>query len=520
MYILKNAWKNITRNKGRNILIGIIIVVISASCAVTLAIRSSANAIVESYESANPVTATISMDRRNLMDSLMKDDKSQEDIINAFNDIEGLTEDEINDYGNSPFVSSYYYTYTLGVDAKDIKEATDSLVKETTETTTETTNKTFTPKSIPSGMPGGFPGGSQEYSTQTDKKTTTKKTEKIFNEKAQNGAFTLVGYNSYEDMKEFINGDYTIVDGSIFTDFESNDCIISEELASLNSLSVGDTITIVDTDNSKNTYKFTIKGIYKENTESANNTTSMFTNSANKIITNTNAVKTIVEKNSNLTPTIDPVFVLYTKDVVESFEEEVKNKGLSEYYTVTNNIEEIESATKSITNVKTFATTFLVITLLIGGIVLSVINMINIRERKYEIGVLRTIGMKKHKLAIQFMLELLMVCLVGLGIGALVGSYASVPIANNLLASEINNSKEENNNIKNNFGFQGDMNFDFEFNKSNNNVQEVSNIDAVVNGKVLGQLLGLGIILTLVSSFVSMIAISRFSPLDILKERS
>ena len=29
MYLLKNAWLSITRNKGRNILIGIIIVVIA-----------------------------------------------------------------------------------------------------------------------------------------------------------------------------------------------------------------------------------------------------------------------------------------------------------------------------------------------------------------------------------------------------------------------------------------------------------------------------------------------------------
>ena len=47
---------------------------------------------------------------------------------------------------------------------------------------------------------------------------------------------------------------------------------------------------------------------------------------------------------------------------ISKFEEEVKTKGLSEYYKVSNNLEEIENATKSITNVKVFATTFLIIT--------------------------------------------------------------------------------------------------------------------------------------------------------------
>ena len=48
-------------------------------------------------------------------------------------------------------------------------------------------------------------------------------------------------------------------------------------------------------------------------------------------------------------------------------------------------LEELATATKSIENVKTFATTFLIINLIISSIVLFVINMINIRERKYEI---------------------------------------------------------------------------------------------------------------------------------------
>ena len=50
MYILKNAWTSIIRSKGRNILIAIIIIVISAACAVTLSIRNSANKIVKSYD--------------------------------------------------------------------------------------------------------------------------------------------------------------------------------------------------------------------------------------------------------------------------------------------------------------------------------------------------------------------------------------------------------------------------------------------------------------------------------------
>ena len=52
------------------------------------------------------------------------------------------------------------------------------------------------------------------------------------------------------------------------------------------------------------------------------------------------------------------------------------------------------------------------------------------------------------------------------------------------------------------------------------NVEAFKSIDAVVDFKVMLELLGIGLLLTLVSSLASMSAIQRFQPLEILKERS
>ena len=337
MYIFKNAWKNITRNKGRNVLIGIIVVVIAAASSITLAIRKSANDIVTAYQEKNKIEATIGMDRNSLMEILRKDNSSQEDMINAFNKIESVTADEIDKYGESDYVSDYYYTYDLSVDAKDIKEATDSLVKETTTTETETTTRTEQFGNSGGGFPGGMsPGGFGGSKTTTDRRTTTKKTEKIFNEKAQDGAFTLIGYASYENMTKFISGDYTITDGEVSEDFESDSVVISEELAAMNELKVGDKITFVDPKDSSKTYEATITGIYKENTESSSNMASMFSNSANEIITNITFIKKILAGNENLKSTISPTFIMKDIESVDKFSEEVKEKGLSEYFNIIN----------------------------------------------------------------------------------------------------------------------------------------------------------------------------------------
>ena len=558
MYIFKNAITSIRRSKGRNILIGIIIIVIAVSCTITLAITESANQIVSAYEEKNAIESTIEMNRNTLMKYLRDNNKSQEEMVEAFNNIENITEEEINNYGNSKYVKDYYYTYELNVDAKNLTEATDSLVKETTTTKTETTTSTKTKRfggtTPPSGVPNRNGKGSNNSSsgssttTTTKRKTTTKQVEKIFNEKAGSGAFKLIGYNSYEDMKDFINGNYIITDGEVSSNFESDSCVISEELSTLNKLSVGDTITIIDPKTTSKTYKLTITGIYKENSEKSNNMTDMFTSSANNIITNTSFIKKMLKSDSKLSATISPTFIIKDKESVELFRSEVNEKGLSEYYQVTDNLEEIESATEVVNNVKIFATTFLIITLAIGGVVLIVINMINIRERKYEIGVLRTIGMKKSKVSLQFISELLIVCVISLTLGAIIGSYASVPVSNMLLQNEIENANEKYNNISNNFGFRNRKENDKEkvemeeTNKENKeldskeeikdnpndikynfglvNINEVDNFEAVVNLSVLLKLYGLGLALTLISSLATMISISRFSPLTILKERS
>ena len=539
MFIFKNAWTSITRSKGRNILIAIIIIVISAACAITLSIRNSADKIVKSYEESYEVEATLSMDRNYLMNQLRGEGSSQEEMIQKFNDIESITLEQINLFGDSEYVKNYYYEYQTSMNGKDLTEATDQLTKEKTETKTETSSWQ---KTIPQGGPGGFPGGQMQQGGST-KKTTTTITEIIRNDRAASGAFTVKGYSSYESMTDFINGNYVITEGEVNSDFTSNSVVISEELAELNNISVGDTITLVNPKNSNLVYELVVTGIYKEETSTSKDMSSMFTSSANTIITNSSVVEKMASESDEISITITPTFILTSKDVVDNFTSEVKEKGLSEYYQVSDNVETVENATKSINNVKTFATTFLFITLIIGGVVLFVINMINIRERKYEIGVLRTIGMKKTLVVFQFMSELIIVTVFGLCVGAGIGATTSVNIANSLLETEINNAKEEKQNINKNFGFDGttppNMNFpsgegfptnDSKEETSDDNkatringtktIEEIDEINAIVDFKVLLELLGIGLLLTVVSSISSCIVISRFQPLQILKERS
>ena len=524
MYILKNSLISIFRNKGRNILIGLIILTIACSTTVTLAIRNTANNIVKSYEESNDLIATISFDRSKLMEQFKGGEDAQKENIEAFNNIESYTIENVKNYGESEHLKGYYYTYSISLNSDTLSKATDSFEYEVEDTQTSTSTNTTTSTTPGSGggrpnMPGG--GSMGERHTMTEKHTTTiiTKTKEIF-ESSRNltGDFRLDGYSSYDAMTNFVDGTYRVTDGEMISDFSAYQCVISNELATLNEVAVGSTITLKNSTTEK-TYDFTVTGIYTDNNDN-DESARMYSGSANTIIVGSGVIELLAADDSTLVTNITPSFILNGEESIEPFEAELKEKGLNEYYKINTNLDELQNATKSIENVKTFATTFLLITLIISSLVLFVINMINIRERKYEIGVFRTIGMSKFKLTIQFIVELLIVAAIALIIGAVIGGFLAKPVGNMLLENEIETTQSEQEQISNNFGRGGSSNKpEMKFN-SRDQVETIDSIEAVVDFTVIMQLLGIGILLTLMSSLASMISIQRFSPLTILKERS
>ena len=501
MFVFKNALISITRNKGRNILIGIIILVIACASTITLAINNTASDLINSYRSAYDKELTISFNRENMMkDFDFSNREKMEDMKGKFDDISSYTISDVEKFAESDYIESYYYTYDISLNGNNIEKAES-----------EKSNNN-------SGMPGGFPGGGSMGEGPSKSSLD----------------FTLNGYSSVEAMSEFIEGTYEMVeiaDDAWDKAFDGNYAFINEELASYNDLKVGDKFKLEDEDG--NTYKFEILGIYKENESGTSGPMNLFSNSANTIITNAEALTAITKANSNVKGTVEPTFIIYNYDDEDKIQTEFYEKGLDENYTVETNEELAMSGLSSIKNVQSFATMFLIITLVIGGIVLFIINMINIRERKYEIGVLRTIGISKPKLTMQFVAELMMVGFVALIIGAGIGAVMSRGVGNSLLANEINSSKESSEKISKNFGGgPGGMPGGFDPMESGGGsvksfagrgkpaVEAYDSIDAVVNITVLLELLGIGLTLILISSLASMISIQRFSPLTILKERS
>lgn len=509
MYIIKNALRSIWRSKGRNILIGIIVFVIAASSCVALAIRSSADEVVRQQKESYAITATIGVDRQAIMKQASS---SGSDMRTIMNSIPSVSVDALKKYADSDYVKLLTYQESLSLNSSTLTAVSNN--------------------------PDSSSSSSSSTSSSDDKGSDKRPSDDKMGMRNE-GDFKLVGYSSTDAMENFINGTYKISDGEMFSDTDTaNDCVITDELASENSIKVGDKISFVNPKDDSQTVEFTVKGIYKDTNAAASDGSAMnlFSNSANQILTNYTAVNNIYTASASsddtkLNNTLSSSFTLKSADDVDAFTAQLRSKGLDDKYTVTTNSESFEETVAPLNNLKNFSTIFLLLVLAIGGIILVVLNMFNIRERKYEVGVLRAIGMKKGKVAMQFITELFIVTFAFLIVGAAAGSAASVPTANYMLKSEITSQETAKEQVQQNFGQggkggqQGAMPAGGRggiggYFGTSKNVSYVSQINAVINGAVLLQIAGIGILLTILSSGISLIFISRYEPLKILNSRT
>jgi len=498
MYIIKNAFKSITRSKIRNILIGIIIVVVATASCIALSIKNAANEVQQSYLDSYNVTAQLSLDRSLLRNNAKSTTTTETfDSKTFMSNVQNISAENVMAYGVSDYVKSYLLSIQTNMDSTTLTKVSDTVA-----TTTTTGN-----------------GGPQMESRGG-------------NTNASSGDYKVIGYKSLESMTQFISSTYKITSGAIFAiDSTDNSCVISAELAEKNSLVVGSTLLLNNPNNAAQSYTFKVTGIYEDT--STNSEFSMFSGAANQILTTYASLNNIATTSNladatKLTLQTNATFNLVSADVVDLFTAELKIKGLSEYYTVTTNLESFNQSIAPLKNLSSFATTFLVIVLLIGGSILVILNMLNIRERKYEIGVLRAIGMKKHTVLTQFVIEILMVTSISIILGGVIGSVASVPIANYMLQSEISTQETTQTTVSDNFGggpaqgarAQDGKNTMMNAFGSNSKVTYVDKINAVVDVKILLELGLIGLVLTIISSTISMIFISRYTPLKILSNRT
>ena len=555
MYIIKNALRCIGRSKGRNILIGIIALVIAVSACIGLSIRQASESAKKSALDGMSITATISYDRASAMGNMAGGrpgmggggfgggsfDPSQ------FGDIMGkgssLTLEEYLKYAEAESVQDFYYTLTAYFNGSESFNPVSDETADDSEDSDGTLDGNLDGEesnrpSRPNGM-GGMMGGA-----------------------FSSGDFSIIGYSSYSSMTAFVNGNASILEGGTMFEEGTSDyvCVISEELAIFNDLAVGDTIVITNPSLETETYTLTISGIYTSS-ETNNFSNAMFgrgQDPANQIYMSANTLQAILdasegasttvtddngrESESKITGTLSATYSFADAEAYYAFENEVRALGLDESYTVSStDITAFENSLTPLNTLSTMAGWFLLVILIIGGVILVVLNIFNVRERKYEVGVLTAMGMKKWKVAAQFMCEILVVTMLAVVIGAGIGAVSAVPVTNALLEGQAQSQSNQQSQMEQNFGRPGDFGGGFPGGNMPSDMPSdipdmgggknpfgdmfggaadyITEVDSAMNLTVVFQMIGVGLLLTLIASAASVLFIMRYDPLKILANR-
>ncbi len=516
MYVVKNALRNISRAKGRSFLIFVLILVISISACISLSIKESAESAKQQAYEGMSITGSISVDREAMMAQVQEAGDDRTAMMSMMN--QSLELDEMLELAASDYVENFYYTGSIGFsvveDEFEIYESDEISVAQ----------------QAPEQMGGGkgeMQGGQQGGSSQNISSDVT-----------------VTGYSSHDAMTDFVSGMLNILDGNVFDiDDEENSVVISEEIAYLNELEIGNEFVLINPLQEEEQHTFTVVGIFEcLTTDAYANYMYISYPSLEVIMEGSESVATTFENertgedtSTAMTTSASGTFVFTNVATYNAFDESLESLGLdTDLFTLqSTDIEAYESSVVPLENLSSFTMMFFMVVLIVGGIILVIFNLFTVRERKYEIGVLAAIGMQKPKVALQFILETVVITFAAIIIGSTVGAVASQPIADNLLASQIEASESSSSSVNDNFGGNfsgkgqsssqaqgGAPGQEMSSRNGNSAVEYVDSVVAGINVEIFLQLIAVGMMLAILASSVGLIAILRYEPLKILSSRS
>lgn len=152
-------------------------------------------------------------------------------------------------------------------------------------------------------------------------------------------------------------------------------------------------------------------------------------------------------------------------------------------------------------------------------IILGLIVMMSIRERKYEMGVLMAIGEKRWKLIGQFLTEILIVAVIAIGLASVTGNLVANQLGNQLLSQQISSSTDSTQTASGQMpggggGMGGKM-----FGHSSSNVDVIDSLNVAVSMNDMLILGGIGILIAIIATLLPSISVLRLHPKTILTKQ-
>ena len=240
----------------------------------------------------------------------------------------------------------------------------------------------------------------------------------------------VLSTNDVEKTILFNSGIFTIKEGRMIKKTDRNKVLIHEELAKINNLKLKDKIKIKSIDQDKE-IEYEIVGIFNgKKQEKYTGLSSDF--SENSIFTDYNSVTKDLKTDTVTKLTV----VAKDKNKIKELSKKIEQLDVNNDFNIETDNNAYKETLESISSVK-YIIKIMSYLIIIGGIVvLSLILILWLRERIYEIGVLLSIGITKLEIITQFILELVMISAPAAIISLLLGNLVVNEAISKVVATE------------------------------------------------------------------------------------
>ncbi|EAC8173623.1 ABC transporter permease [Listeria monocytogenes] len=499
MNFFKRAWLSMKARKGRSVLQLIIFTVVCVLILSGFTIQSAADKANELAREQLGGTVTLTVDREKQMQT-MREEASSSDSSSTESKPQfqssPIDVSDANDLAKLNHVASYNYyssTQALASGFDPIESSGDtSSSNDESSTTAETQG------------PGGGQGGPQMVDAD----------------------LSISGLLDSATSTDFEAGTSELTSGVAITsaDKDKNVAMVEENLAEENDWKVGDSFTVTSSDgNTKVTLK--IVGIYKT-TDSGSDMAQNFSflNPYNKVYVPYTVANTI--KGSNYKNTVDSA--VYTMDDaanISAFEKEAKKVDSIDWDTFKLDANDTlyQQMIGPINSVASFSKNVVYIVSIAGALILGLLVMMQVRDRKYEMGVLLAIGEKRGKLIAQFFVEILIVALVSFGLAAASSHYVAQLAGNQLLAQQNSSTNETTTSTENRGpgggGQGGPGGFGESVSNLTKNTEQIKELDIQVTLEDMLKMGGIGIGIAFISVLLPAALVLRMNPKTILTKQ-
>ncbi|PJM63278.1 macrolide ABC transporter permease [Bacillus subtilis] len=478
MNFIKRAFWNMKAKKGKTLLQLFVFTVICVFVLSGLTIQSAAQKSSELARQELGGSVTLQVDRQKQME------KQQDSGEKRSFESTPIKVSDANKLAALDHVKSYNYTTSASANAGNF----DAIESSSSSSSTAKNSQ------------GGGQGGPQMV--QAD--------------------LSIEGVISTALVDDFSDGDSKITDGRAITksDVGKKVTVINETLAEENDLSVGDSITIESATDEDTTVKLKIVGIYKTTSSGDDQAQNFsFLNPYNKLYTPYTATAAL--KGDDYKNTIDSA-VYYMDDAknMDAFVKAAKKTSIDfDTYTLNTNDQLYQQMVGPIENVASFSKNVVYLVSVAGAVILGLIVMMSIRERKYEMGVLMAIGEKRWKLIGQFLTEILIVAVFAIGLASVTGNLVANQLGNQLLSQQISSSTDSTQTASGQMpggggGMGGGM-----FGHSSSNVDVIDSLNVAVSMNDMLILGGIGILIAIIATLLPSISVLRLHPKTILTKQ-